>query len=365
MINVFISYAREDEKIAQEIYAFLKSNGYNPWLDKKNLVPGMNWQREIELAVDASHLQVFVLSPRSTEKRGVFQREIRLALTKAQDLLDCDISIIPLRVDEADVPHALRKYQWVDYSSESRDADLISAIRHAANQRGLLADTTSASPIVSEIVSLEDRSDDGSVESSISVPKVLLPKNPALSEMISAMILGSASQIVFEFKRDVDKRMSEVYGRPHEVSVQTEMRFVSESILSAQSFIYSDRLGAHGHGYTSSLNILIEDQKSFSCADMFNSLDFIGSKLTEESVRSKENFILDSSEMPRVIESAMRENTFLDKSGLHVTFNQYEAFCYAHGPVIFHFNWDSHELADGNLTLFGIHIKRLVNEAAG
>jgi hypothetical protein len=360
MINVFISYAREDEEIAKEIFTFLEANGYNPWLDTKKLVPGMNWQREIEIALDRSHLQIFVLSPRSTEKRGVFQREIRIALSKAQDLLDCDISIIPLRVEEADVPDALRKYQWVEYTSESRNTDLISAIRHAANQRGLLTKEISATPIVSEIVSAEDRSSDGSVVSSISVPRVMIPSNPMLGELISSMILGSASQIVFEFKRGVDRRMSEVYDRPHEVSVQTEMKYISSSILSAESFIYVDNLGAHGNGYTSSLNILIRDQKSFSCADMFNSLDFVVDRLRDEATQTKDSFLFEDSAIDEVVEAAMRDNTILDKSGLQVTFNQYEAFCYAHGPVIFSFGWDNPELADAKMSPFGIHIKRLM-----
>jgi hypothetical protein len=255
---------------------------------------------------------------------------------------------------------ALRKYQWVEYSSVNRNIELIAAIRHAAQQRGLLSNNRYAVPTVSEIVKYDNISDDGSVESSIVVPKVIFPTNKDLSEMISAMILGSASEIVLQFKRDVDKERSTIYGRPHEVSINTEVRFISSALLSAESTIYTDRLGAHGHGYTRSLNILIDDRKSFACVDMFKSPRFIGDSLMSESLKTRDPFLFEASEIDRVINNAMRENTTLDKFGIRVVFNQYEAFCYAHGPVVFSFPWGSAEIADENLTPFGLRIKQTV-----
>ena len=360
MINVFISYAREDEQIAREIFRFLESNGYDPWLDKKKLLPGMDWEHQIELAAKQSDLQIFVLSPRSIQKRGVFQREMRLALKKAEDLLESDISIIPLRLEECEVPLTLRKYQWVEYSNKDRDVELIAALRLAAEQRGLFSGVANSVPIVSEIVTYEDSELDGSVETSITVPKIFFPKNRALSEMVSALILGSASQVVLDFKSSVDKVRSKTYCRPHEVHVHTRVGFISNSVLSAEIGVYTDSLGAHGYGYTNSMNILVDEKRIFSCNDMFVNFDFLGDALATESAKTNETPMFHPSELTNVLSRALSENTTLDSEGICVRFNQYEAFCYAHGPVVFHFSWDEMESSNENFTPFGKNIRRML-----
>jgi len=40
----------------------LKAEGFEPWMDKKDLIPGQNWQREIPLALKASALVLIFLS---------------------------------------------------------------------------------------------------------------------------------------------------------------------------------------------------------------------------------------------------------------------------------------------------------------
>ncbi len=39
---VFISYAREDFTHAERLYNELKKAGFEPWLDKHNLIPGQD-----------------------------------------------------------------------------------------------------------------------------------------------------------------------------------------------------------------------------------------------------------------------------------------------------------------------------------
>ncbi len=51
--KIFISYAREDLVAAKQIYAFLKQNNLTPWLDKLNLLPGQNWESEIQKAIES------------------------------------------------------------------------------------------------------------------------------------------------------------------------------------------------------------------------------------------------------------------------------------------------------------------------
>ncbi|MBE9223673.1 toll/interleukin-1 receptor domain-containing protein [Cyanobacterium stanieri LEGE 03274] len=46
--EVFISHAREDYETAEKIYDYLEQKGYLPWLDKKKLKVGMQWEYEIK-----------------------------------------------------------------------------------------------------------------------------------------------------------------------------------------------------------------------------------------------------------------------------------------------------------------------------
>ena len=51
MNHIFISYAREDRDVARKLYNRLKQEGFNPWLDQENIVPGQDWEKEIRKAI--------------------------------------------------------------------------------------------------------------------------------------------------------------------------------------------------------------------------------------------------------------------------------------------------------------------------
>ena len=86
--RVFISYAREDEAHALALCDRLREHGISPWLDKNELLAGEEWADVIRIAIRQSDLVVICLSPRSVNKRGYIQREIRMAL-------DCYLEIPP------------------------------------------------------------------------------------------------------------------------------------------------------------------------------------------------------------------------------------------------------------------------------
>ena len=77
--KVFLSYAREDWGDVEPIYAFLRAEGLDVWVDQVNLVPGQNWEAEIRHAIEASHVFIACLSKRSVNAEGYVQKELRLA----------------------------------------------------------------------------------------------------------------------------------------------------------------------------------------------------------------------------------------------------------------------------------------------
>ncbi|MEP6628017.1 MAG: toll/interleukin-1 receptor domain-containing protein [Ginsengibacter sp.] len=114
-IQVFISYAREDEKFAKFLFKRFQGAGYNPWIDSLNIRPGQLWEKQIEKGLRESMFFVACLSRESVGKRGYLQKEFNFALEKWKEHLEDDIYIIPIRLDDCEIPISMNKFQWVDF----------------------------------------------------------------------------------------------------------------------------------------------------------------------------------------------------------------------------------------------------------
>ena len=113
--RVFIAYVEEDLAAAKRLLAALEQHGFRPWLDKKKLLPGQNWPRAIETAIQTSDFFVACFSRRSTCKRGSFHSELRFALTCAAKVPLDEIFFIPVRLDACTVPGRISKrIQYID-----------------------------------------------------------------------------------------------------------------------------------------------------------------------------------------------------------------------------------------------------------
>ena len=123
---VFISYASEDHRHAQWLASRLSESGYRPWLDRKDILPGSTWDSEIRDAIRESVAFVACLSRRwqASAERFV-QEELRIALDVE------DSFIIPLRLDDCEVPKELSRFQWVD----GIDAESFSRLTRALDRR--------------------------------------------------------------------------------------------------------------------------------------------------------------------------------------------------------------------------------------
>lgn len=113
--QVFIAYAKEDRTEARKLYRALKSHGLEPWMDEQKLLPGQNWPRAIERAIEASDYVLVCFSRRSVGKRGFFQSELRYALDVAAYVPLDEIFLLPVRLSECQVPLQIaRQTQYID-----------------------------------------------------------------------------------------------------------------------------------------------------------------------------------------------------------------------------------------------------------
>jgi hypothetical protein len=129
MAQIFISYAREDEETAVKIHDSLVSEGHSVWMDRKKLIPGQDWKTEIEQAIQSSDIFIACLSTHSVDKVGFVQAELRRALDVADLMPEGKIFIIPVRLDECQVPTKLKKLQWVNHFEIGSGESLLRAVR--------------------------------------------------------------------------------------------------------------------------------------------------------------------------------------------------------------------------------------------
>jgi TIR domain-containing protein len=113
--QVFVAYVAEDLEPARRLCDSLRAGGYSPWLDKEQLLPGQNWPRAIERAIEASDVFVACFSSRSLLKRGQFQTELRYALDCARQLPLDEVFLIPVRLERCRIPEGILNHvQYAD-----------------------------------------------------------------------------------------------------------------------------------------------------------------------------------------------------------------------------------------------------------
>ncbi len=113
-LQVFLCHASGDKPAVRRLCVKLRTDGFRPWLDDEELLPGQDWQREIPNRVSDSDVVIVCLACQSVIKTGYVQKEIRHALDVADAQPEGEIFLIPLRLEPCEVPQRLTRWQWVD-----------------------------------------------------------------------------------------------------------------------------------------------------------------------------------------------------------------------------------------------------------
>jgi hypothetical protein len=125
-LTVFLCHASDDKAAVRELYHKLEDSGFEPWLDEENLFPGQDWRREISNAVRDTDVVLVCLSENSVNKAGYVQKEIKIALDVADEQPEGTIFIIPVKLEDCEVPDRLSAWHWVNLQ-DSRGFERLSA----------------------------------------------------------------------------------------------------------------------------------------------------------------------------------------------------------------------------------------------
>jgi MoxR-like ATPase len=130
--RVFLCHSSGDKLAVRQLYARLREEGFDAWLDEEKILPGQDWNAEIRRAVREADLVIVCLSKGSVGKTGYVQREISMVLDLADEQPEDKIYLIPARLEECDVPRRLTRWQWVDLFDPRGYNRLLSAVWTAA-----------------------------------------------------------------------------------------------------------------------------------------------------------------------------------------------------------------------------------------
>jgi hypothetical protein len=137
--QIFLCHANEDKNKALHVYRYLAAQGFSPWIDQEDLVPGQFWEEEIPKAIKNSDFVLVFLSETSIQKRGYVQKEFNLALDVLNEIPEGQIFIIPVRLDNCHVPNRFQRLHWCNLFEKDGIEKLVETIRTECERRGMIS----------------------------------------------------------------------------------------------------------------------------------------------------------------------------------------------------------------------------------
>ena len=297
--RIFIAYAWGSKRIlpsswgdkpkVRDLYDRLEREGFDPWLDEKDLVAGLNWQDQITKAIDEADIFLACLSKNAVDRTGFLQEEIRLALDAYTNRPEGSIFLIPVRLDACEIPNMgntkagvnLRDIHWVDLFESDGFGNLVAAI----NMGGVKG--------VTAIVEAADQMIQGWSEQKLA----------RLASILRRFIVPDST-------RDEKPKMTDVWSVKsidyHTITNKKYYRDIADDLLSVKVFYlhriydldedtHSERSGiadspsdiSHHHG----INTTKEIKLALAHDDLLNEWDFLKKIISdsEEDIVFREN----------------------------------------------------------------------------
>ena len=114
-MRIFISHSHRDKEAVSSISEKLASDGHDVWIDSLQLRPGDNISERIQKGLEQADAIVFVISRNSLYSEWVQREFSAIAL---QQISKGQQRIIPVRLDECEVPSYLADRPYIDFASD-------------------------------------------------------------------------------------------------------------------------------------------------------------------------------------------------------------------------------------------------------
>ncbi|GEO07716.1 toll/interleukin-1 receptor domain-containing protein [Segetibacter aerophilus] len=109
--KIFFSYSRTDASdFSLRLALDLKKEGFNIWIDQKDIRAGSEWDLEIEKALETCDCLLFVQSTKSVTSANV--------LNEVYYALDQNKRVIPLPIHTCKTPFRIKRLNYIDFTSD-------------------------------------------------------------------------------------------------------------------------------------------------------------------------------------------------------------------------------------------------------
>lgn len=117
-MSVFISYSTKDSEFVTQLSTELVKNRIHVWLDKWEMQPGDSLIDKIQSGLTESSFLLVVLSKNSVDSEWC-KKEINSGLMR--ELKEKQVVIIPILLDDCDIPIFLKEKVYADFRSDFSD----------------------------------------------------------------------------------------------------------------------------------------------------------------------------------------------------------------------------------------------------
>src|SRR4030042_6882973 len=118
LYDIFISYSSNDREKATQLSFFVINRGYRVWFDKWEILAGQSIVDKVFSGMLESEFLVVILSKASCESKWV-QEE--LTTGKLAEIERRRTSVIPVLLEQCDIPASLRNKSYADFTKSWED----------------------------------------------------------------------------------------------------------------------------------------------------------------------------------------------------------------------------------------------------
>jgi hypothetical protein len=147
--RIYLSYKRQDLERVEPIYEALRAEGFSPWIDVRDILPGKRWIKEIEKAIRSADFFITFVSNNSIDEQigsvtdFSVNSEVDIALERISEVKESYPEItpdprsymIPARLDAVLPPAKLADFQWINLFEPAGLPFLVATIKSIWQER--------------------------------------------------------------------------------------------------------------------------------------------------------------------------------------------------------------------------------------